>query len=96
MSIQFPKPVERVLTVGAAGFVGLFGILNVEVLLAIVKALFVSAPQIFTGVSIGILTLPEFLPPTSTTDWLGVMAAVLFGTYLVYKIWKNFDAEGLA
>lgn len=96
MSIQFPQPIERALKVGAAGFVGVFGFLNVEFLLALVKAVFVSAPQIFTGVSIGVLTLPEFLPPTSTTDWLGVIAALLFSAYLVYKIWQNFDAQGLA
>lgn len=95
MSIQFPQPVERVLKLGAAGFVGVFGVLNVEFLMALAKALFVSAPQIFTGVSIGFLTLPKFLPPSSTTDWLVLAAAVLFGAYLAYKIWQNFDAQGL-
>lgn len=95
MTVQFPKPVEGALKTGAAFFVGIFGVLNVEFLMALVKAVFVSAPQIFTGVSIGFLTLPEFLPPDSTADWLVLVTALLFGFYLGYKIWQNFDAAGV-
>jgi len=95
MKVNFPEPAQGLLKAGAALFVGLFGVLNVEFLLALAKAIFVSSPQIFTGVTIGALTVPEFLPPTSTGDYVGLAAAGLFALYLGYKVYQNFDARGL-
>ncbi len=95
MKIEIPEPVRHPLT-GFLSFIGaVWGVANAEVLLALVKAIFASAPQIFTGVTVGALTFPEFWPPTTLPDWAGVVATGLFGLYLLYKVNQNFDDNGL-
>ncbi len=95
MKVNIPEPIRHPLT-GLLSFIGTaWGVANAEVLLSLVKAVFASAPQIFTGVTVGALTFPEFWPPATPADWAGVAATGLFALYLLYKINQNFDENGL-
>lgn len=76
-----------------AGFGAIVGIAQPEVLYAVGDALVASGPQIFSALTISALTLPQFLPPTSTIDWILVGAAALFMVYLLGKIADNFERE---
>jgi hypothetical protein len=75
----------------SAGISGIVALLNPEVLLAVFDALVASGPQIFSVVSVSALTLPQVLPPTSTTDWVVVAAAVLFIGYLGSRVYENLE-----
>jgi hypothetical protein len=54
-----------------------------------------SAPQLFSVASVGALTLPQVLPPQTTTDWVVVGAGVLFLAYSLRAINQKFDERGL-
>lgn len=77
----------------AAGLSGIVAILNPEVWIAIGEALFASAPQLFSAISVGALTLPQVLPPESTGEWAVVVVGGMFLVYLVTQIWSNIDRE---
>lgn len=79
----------------SGGLAAIGAIAQPELLFAVLDALLMSAPQIFSGLTVGALTLPQFLPPQSLVDWVLVGAAVLFIAYLVKEINDNFDREGL-
>ncbi|TKX86965.1 hypothetical protein EXE43_05630 [Halorubrum sp. SS5] len=79
----------------SGGVAAIGAILRPDVLFAFSDALLASAPQIFSGLTVGALTLPQFLPPQSTVDWVLVGAAALFIAYLAKEINDNFDREGL-
>lgn len=74
-----------------AGLSGIVALLNPEIFLAVFDALLASGPQIFSVVSVSALTLPQVLPPTSTADWVVVVAAVLFVGYLVQQVLANLE-----
>ena len=76
-----------------AGLSGILALLNPDVLLALFDALFASAPQLFSAISVGALTLPQVLPPESTGEWVVVAAGGLFMVYLGREIWTNIDRE---
>jgi len=79
------------LTQLSAGIGGILALLNPEVLVAIFDALLASGPQIFSVVSVSALTLPQVLPPTSTTDWVVLAAGGLFIAYLGQQVLANLD-----
>jgi len=54
----------------SAGLSGILALLNPDVLLALFDALFASAPQLFSAISVGALTLPQVLPPESAAEWV--------------------------
>lgn len=95
MNITIPEEIRQPVTAVLSAVGAIWGVVNIDVLIAVGQAVFASAPQIFTGVTISALTLPEFLPPTTTADWIGVIASALFGVYLLYKINQNFNNQGL-
>lgn len=95
IDITLPEWLQSPVATASAVAGGLVGLFNPEIVYAAADALFVSAPQIFGGVTVATLTLPQFLPPETTADWLGVSAALLFGAYLLWRINENFDKEGL-
>lgn len=72
---------------------GIFAAFNPEVLVALLDALFASTPQLFTGVTVSALTLPQVFPPDTTTDWVVVAAGVLMLAYLGRQILQNIDRE---
>lgn len=90
-----PEWMTHPLTVASGAVGSVTALFAPETLYLVGEAVFLSAPQIFTGITLGTLTLPNFLPPTSTADWLGVSAGVLMGVYLLYQVNKNFDQKGL-
>lgn len=77
------------------GLTAVGAILRPDLLFAFSDALLASAPQIFSGLTVGALTLPQFLPPDTPVDWVLVAAAGLFLAYLGKEINDNFDREGL-
>lgn len=85
------SPVAKV----TGGLTAITAILQPEVLFAVGDALVASGPQIFSALTVSALTLPQFLPPDSTIDWILVVAAALFVAYLVREINENFEREGL-
>lgn len=70
-----------------AGIVGLF---NVDFVVSLTDALFASAPQLFSAVSVGLLTLPEVYPPRSIAEWAVIAIGGLFLAYLLFRIRRNF------
>lgn len=76
-----------------AGLSGIVALLNPEVLLALFDALFASAPQLFSAISVGALTLPQVIPPESAGEWVVVVVGALFMLYLGREIWLNIDRE---
>jgi len=95
MRITLPETIRGPILGVSAIVAGLVGFAGPETLLLAAKAIFASAPQIFTGVTVGALTLPEFLPPTSIGDYAGLGATALFAVYLGYRVKNNFDERGL-
>jgi hypothetical protein len=85
------SPVAKV----SAGLGTITAIAQPELLFAVVDALVASGPQIFSALTVSALTLPQFLPPDSTIDWILVAAAALFVLYLAREINENFEREGL-
>ena len=85
------SPVAKV----SAGLGAITAIAQPEILFAVGDALVASGPQIFSALTVSALTLPQFLPPDSTVDWILVVAAALFLAYLVREISENFEREGL-
>lgn len=79
----------------SGGLAAIGAIARPGVLFSFSDALLASAPQIFSGLTVGALTLPQFLPPQSPVDWVLVSAAGLFLAYLAKEINDNFDREGL-
>lgn len=95
MELTVPEWVTHPITVASSVTASLTGVLHMDVLLSVGSALIASAPQIFGAVTVATLTLPEFLPMTSAADWLGVLAAALFGVYSLHKINQKFEDRGL-
>ncbi|QKY17745.1 hypothetical protein [Halorubrum sp. CBA1229] len=85
------SPVAKV----SAGLGAITAIAQPEILFAVGDALIASGPQIFSALTVSALTLPRFLPPDSTVDWILVAAAALFVLYLAREINENFEREGL-
>ena len=85
------SPVAKV----SAGLGAIGAIAQPEFLFAVVDALVASGPQIFSALTVSALTLPQFLPPDSTIDWILVAAAALFVLYLAREVNENFEEEGL-
>lgn len=79
----------------SAGLGGILAVLNPDMLFVAGDALLASAPQLFTAASIGALTMPQVLPPQTTTDWVVVVSGVLFLAYLAKGINDNFEMRGL-
>ena len=77
----------------AAGLSGVAAVLNPEVVWALTDALIASGPQLFSAISLGALTLPQVLPPSSPGEWAVVAAALVFMAYLGQQIWSNIDRE---
>ncbi|WP_256403251.1 hypothetical protein [Halorubrum salinum] len=76
-----------------AGLGGIAAALRPEILLGVADGLFVSAPQLFTSVTVTGLTLPQVFPPDSTTDWVVVVAGIILIGYLGRQILQNIDKE---
>jgi len=93
MSIKqtLKSPVAKI----SAGLGAITAIAQPEFVFAASDALVASAPQIFSALTVTALTLPQFLPPDSTVDWILVAAAALFVLYLAREINQNFEREGL-
>ncbi|WP_241992039.1 hypothetical protein, partial [Halorubrum sp. ASP1] len=81
------------LTQVSAGLGAIAAVLNPEVVWALTDALIASGPQLFSAISVGALTLPQVLPPSSTGEWAVVAAALVFLAYLGQQIWSNIDRE---
>lgn len=79
----------------SAGLGAIGAVARPELLFAFSDAVIASAPQIFSGLTVGALTLPQFFPPNSALDWVLVAAALLFMAYLAGEINDKFDREGL-
>jgi len=79
----------------SAGITGILAVLNPDVWFVALDALLASAPQLFSVASVGALTLPQVLPPQTTTDWVVVAAGVLFVAYSLRAIHRNFEIRGL-
>lgn len=77
----------------SAGLGGIAAVLNPEVVWALTDALIASGPQLFSAISVGALTLPQVLPPSSAGEWAVVAAALVFLAYLSQQIWSNIDRE---
>lgn len=78
-----------------AGITGIFAVLNPDLWFVAFDAMLASAPQLFSVASVGALTLPQVLPPQSTTDWVVVFAGVLFLTYSLRTVHEKFNERGL-
>lgn len=76
-----------------AGAGGLAAVLNPEVVWALTDALIASGPQLFSAISVGALTLPQVIPPSSPAEWAVVAAALVFLAYLGQQILQNIDRE---
>lgn len=92
---NIPEWATHPVTAASGAVASLTALASPETLYLVGEAVLLSAPQIFTGVTLGTLTLPNFLPPSSTADWIGVGAGVLMGVYLLYQVNANFDDKGL-
>ncbi|OYR55529.1 hypothetical protein DJ73_02180 [Halorubrum sp. Ea1] len=79
----------------SGGIAAILTVLNPEMWFVTFEALLASAPQLFSVASVGALTLPQVLPPQSTTDWVVVGAGVLFLAYSVRTVSQKFDERGL-
>ena len=79
----------------SAGITGILAVLNPDVWIVALDAMLASAPQLFSVASVGALTLPQVLPPQTTTDWVVVGAGVLFVAYSLRTINQIFDERGL-
>jgi formaldehyde-activating enzyme involved in methanogenesis len=79
----------------SAGITGILAVLNPDVWIVALDAMLASAPQLFSVASVGALTLPQVLPPQTTTDWVVVGAGVLFVAYSLRTINQKFDERGL-
>lgn len=79
----------------SGGIAAVLAVLNPDVWFIALDAMLASAPQLFTVASVGALTLPQVLPPQSTTDWVVVGAGVLFLAYSVRTINEKFNERGL-
>jgi len=79
----------------SAGITGILAVLNPDVWIVALDAMLASAPQLFSVASVGALTLPQVLPPQTTTDWVVVGAGVLFLAYSLRAINQKFDERGL-
>jgi hypothetical protein len=79
----------------SAGITGILAVLNPDVWFVALDAMLASAPQLFSVASVGALTLPQVLPPQTTTDWVVVGAGVLFLAYSLRTINQKFDERGL-
>jgi hypothetical protein len=79
----------------SAGVAAILSVLNPEVWFVALDALLASGPQLFSVASVGALTLPQVLPPQTTTDWVVVGAGVLFLAYSLRTINQKFDERGL-
>lgn len=79
----------------SAGLGGIIAVLNPDVWLVFLDALLASGPQLFSVATVGALTLPQVLPPQSTTDWVVVAAGVLFLAYSLRAVNQKFNERGL-
>jgi len=70
-------------------------VLNPDVWFVALDALLASGPQLFSVASVGALTLPQVLPPQTTTDWVVVGAGVLFLAYSLRTINQKFDERAM-
>jgi hypothetical protein len=72
---------------------GLWVLFQLPLLEAFGAALWASAAQLFTLVSVGALTLPPHWPPSTATDWLVVLVGGLFALRAAAAVWSNLDRE---
>ncbi|WP_435093403.1 hypothetical protein [Halorubrum sp. N11] len=79
----------------SAGITAILSVLNPDVWFMAFDAMLASAPQLFSVASVGALTLPQVLPPQTTTDWVVVGAGVLFLAYSLRTVNQKFDERGL-
>ena len=75
----------------AALFGSVFAFTQVPLLSSFGAAIWTSAPDLFTLVTVGTLTIPKFWPPQTTTDWIVLGFGLLMVGYVGSQVYSNFD-----
>jgi predicted membrane-bound dolichyl-phosphate-mannose-protein mannosyltransferase len=73
------------------GLTSLWALLQIPLVHSFGLALWASANEIFTFLSLAALTLPPHIPPETAIDWVILAAGALFLAKVGAVIWGNFD-----